>query len=65
VAAWAERLSSLDIPILGSTDDALELLRADEDNVDAHGHRRGSVERSADDAEDPRPSRRLIKAGGS
>lgn len=37
VAAWAERLSSLDIPILGSTDDALELLRADEDNVDAHG----------------------------
>jgi len=37
VAAWAERLSSLDIPVLGSTGDALELLRADEDNVDAHG----------------------------
>jgi hypothetical protein len=37
VEAWADRLSSLDIPVLGSTAETLELLRADEDDVDAHG----------------------------
>ena len=37
VQAWADRLSSLDIPVLGTTAEALELMRADEDNVDAHG----------------------------
>lgn len=37
VEAWADRLASLDIPVLGTTAEALELMRADEDAVDAHG----------------------------
>ena len=36
VEAWADHLASLEIPVLQSTADALERLRADEDDVDAH-----------------------------
>jgi len=36
VEAWADRLASLDIPVLGSTAESLERLRAEEDDIDAH-----------------------------
>ena len=35
--AWADHLALLEIPVLRSTAEALERLRADEDEVDAHG----------------------------
>ncbi len=37
VEAWADHLALLEIPVLRSTAEALERLRADEDEVDAHG----------------------------
>ena len=36
VEAWADRLGSLDIPVLRSTAEALERMRSDEEDVDAH-----------------------------
>ena len=36
VEAWANRLASLDIPVLGSTAESLENMRAEEDDIDAH-----------------------------
>lgn len=36
VEAWADHLASLEIPVLRSTAEALERLRANEDDVDAH-----------------------------
>jgi hypothetical protein len=40
VEAWADHLASLEIPVLRSTAEALERLRADEDDGRCSSHRR-------------------------